>query len=232
MVTPVRTVIGKGIGGARRCWQAVIRKCERFVMFDAKVRPWIDGPLNRAGQILAERGISAHEVTLFGLFMGLIAAALLATGLPGVLALVPLMIGRLADGIDGAVARATEKTDFGGLLDIVCDFVFYAAIPLAFALRDDGNALAAAFLLAAFYINGASFLGYAIMAEKRGIETRAQGEKSLYYSAGLLEGTETIGFFVILCLWPDAFVPLAVIFGVLCLFTTGARIALARRVFS
>lgn len=201
-------------------------------MFDAKVRPWIDGPLNRAGQMLAERGISAHEVTLFGLFMGLIAAALLATGLPGVLALVPLMIGRLADGIDGAVARATEKTDFGGLLDIVCDFVFYAAIPLAFALRDDGNALAAAFLLAAFYINGASFLGYAIMAEKRGIETRAQGEKSLYYSAGLLEGTETIGFFVILCLWPAAFVPLAVIFGVLCLFTTAARIALARRVFS
>jgi phosphatidylglycerophosphate synthase len=117
-------------------------------------------------------------------------------------------------------------------LDIVCDFVFYAAIPLAFALREDGNALAAAFLLAAFYINGASFLGYAIMAEKRGIETRAQGEKSLYYSAGLLEGTETIGFFVILCLWPGAFGPFAVIFGVLCLFTTGARMALARRVFN
>ena len=94
-----------------------------------------------------------------------------------------------------------------------------------------GNAAAAAFLLAAFYINGASFLGYAIMAEKRGIETRAQGEKSLYYSAGLLEGTETIVFFVILCLWPGAFVALAVIFGVLCLFTTGARLALARRVF-
>lgn len=163
-------------------------------MFDAKVRPWIDGPLNRAGQILAERGISAHEVTLFGLFMGLIAAALLATGLPGVLALVPLMIGRLADGIDGAVARATEKTDFGGLLDIVCDFVFYAAIPLAFALRDDGNALAAAFLLAAFYINGASFLGYAIMAEKRGIETRAQGKSRCTIRRGCLRARKPLDF--------------------------------------
>ena len=200
-------------------------------MLDAKVRPWIDGPLNRAGQMLADRGISAHEVTLFGLFMGLIAAGMLAAGLPGVLALVPLMIGRLADGIDGAVARATEKTDFGGLLDIVCDFVFYAAIPLAFALRDDGNALAAAFLLAAFYINGASFLGYAIMAEKRGIETRAQGEKSLYYSAGLLEGTETIGFFVLICLWPGAFAPLAFIFAALCFVTALSRVLLARRVF-
>lgn len=199
-------------------------------MLDGRIRSLIDGPLNRAGVALADRGVSAHEVTLFGLVMGLVAAGMIGFGLPGVLALVPLLIGRLADGLDGAVARATEKTDFGGLLDIVCDFVFYAAIPLGFALRDDGNALAAAFLLAAFYINGASFLGYAVMAEKRGIETTAQGEKSLYYSAGLLEGTETIVFFVLLCLWPDAFRPLAVIFALLCLFTTGARLALARRV--
>lgn len=200
-------------------------------MLDAKLRPLIDGPLNRIGAALADRGIAAHEVTLFGLFMGLLAALMLGFGLPGVLALGPLMIGRLADGLDGAVARATQKTDFGGFLDILCDFVFYAAIPLAFAFRDPQNATVAAFLLAAFYINGASFLGYAVMAEKRGIETQAQGEKSLYYSAGLLEGTETIAFFVILCLWPEAFRPLAVVFGTLCLVTTAARLALARRVF-
>lgn len=200
-------------------------------MLDAKLRPWIDGPLNRAGAALAGRGISANEVTGFALVMGLVAAGLIAAGLPGLLALVPLAISRLADGLDGAVARATGKTDFGGLVDIVGDFAFYAAIPLAFALRDADNAVAAAFLLAAFYINGASFLGFAIMAEKRGIETRAQGEKSLYYSAGLLEGTETIAFFVALCLWPDAFGPLAILFGLLCLFTTAARLMLARRVF-
>lgn len=199
-------------------------------MLDARIRPLIDPGLNRAGAALAQGGIGANEVTLFGLAMGLMAAGCLAAGLPGVLALVPLALGRLADGLDGAVARATGKTDFGGLLDIVCDFAFYAAIPLAFALRDPGNVQAAAFLLAAFYINGASFLGFAAMAARRGMETRAQGEKSLYYSAGLLEGTETIAFFVALCLWPDWFVPLAVTFGVLCLFTTGARLALARRV--
>lgn len=200
-------------------------------MLDAKLRPLIDGPLNRMGKALAHRGVAADEVTLFGLFLGLVAAAMLGFGLPGVLALVPLLIGRLADGLDGAVARATEKTDFGGFLDILCDFIFYAAIPLAFAFRDVDNALVAAFLLAAFYINGASFLGYAVMAEKRGIETTAQGEKSLYYSAGLLEGTETIAFFVLLCLWPEAFRPLAGVFGTLCLVTTAARLALARQVF-
>ncbi len=198
-------------------------------MLDARIRPWIDGPLNRMGRKLAHHGIRANEVTAFALAMGVVAAGMIAAGLPGVLALVPLALSRLADGLDGAVARATEKTDFGGLLDIVGDFAFYAAIPLAFALRDSENAPAAAFLLASFYINGASFLGFAIMAEKRGIETRAQGEKSLYYSAGLLEGSETIGFFVALCLWPEAFVGLAMIFASLCLFTTAARLVLAWR---
>ena len=83
----------------------------------------------------------------------------------------------------------------------------------------------------AFYVNGASFLGYAILAEKRGMQTTAQGEKTLYYSAGLLEGTETVAFFVAICLIPAAFVPLAWGFGALCLVTACARVLLARRVF-
>jgi hypothetical protein len=91
-------------------------------------------------------------------------------------------------------------------------------------VRDpSANGLAGAFLLASFYVNGASFLGYAILAGKRGLETRAQGEKSLYFSAGLLEGTETILFFALLCLVPGAFAPLACVFGVLCFATALSR---------
>jgi phosphatidylglycerophosphate synthase len=130
------------------------------------------------------------------------------------------------------VARATQKTDFGGYLDITADFAFYGAVPLAFVLRDPAaNAAAGAFLLAAFYVNGASFLGFAILAEKRGMTTRMQGEKSLYFSAGLLEGTETILFFALLCLLPQHFAPLAWMFGAGCLVTATARLLLARRVF-
>ena len=91
--------------------------------------------------------------------------------------------------------------------------------------------LAGAVLLASFYVNGASFLGYAILAEKRGLETREQGEKSLYFSAGLLEGTETILFFALLCLVPGAFAPLAFVFAALCGATALSRILLARRQF-
>lgn len=199
-------------------------------MFDAALRRWIDPPLNRAGRRLADRGLTADQVTLAGLALGLLAALLLALGAPGGLALVPLALSRLADGLDGAIARARGKTDFGGYLDIACDFAFYGAIPLAFALRDPENAVPAAFLLFSFYVNAASFLGFATMAAKRGLETRAQGEKSLYYAQGLLEGGETIAFFTLLCLWPGLFAPLAWAFGALCLVTAVARLLWARGV--
>lgn len=201
-------------------------------MLDARMRQLIDPPLNRAGRWLAGLGVTANAVTLAGLAFGLIMAGMIAAGY-GVLALLPLALGRLADGLDGAVARATARTDFGGYLDIACDFLFYGAVPLAFVIRDpSGNGLAGAFLLTSFYVNGASFLGYAILAEKRGIETRAQGEKSLYFSAGLLEGTETIAFFALICVMPGAFAVLAYVFGVLCFATAVSRVLLARRAFS
>lgn len=201
-------------------------------MLDGWMRRRIDARLNRWGERIAAHGVSADAVTLVGLVLGLVAAAVLAAGAPGWMALLPLLASRLADGLDGAVARVRGRTDFGGFLDIGCDFLFYGAIPMAFVLRDPGaNGVAGAFLLMAFYANGATFLGFAIMAAKRGMETAARGEKSLYFTAGLLEGTETIAFFVLLCLLPGWFAPLAWVFGSLCLLTALARVILARRVF-
>jgi phosphatidylglycerophosphate synthase len=200
-------------------------------MLDGVMRRLIDPGLTKAGQALAARGATADAVTLAGLGLGLFAAALLALGAPGWAALLPLAANRIADGLDGAIARAKGKSDFGGYLDIACDFAFYGAIPLAMVMRDPvANGVAGAFLLFTFYVNAASFLGFATMAAKRGLDSRAQGEKSLYYAAGLLEGTETIVFFGILCLWPTTFPVLAWAFGALCIVTAIARILWARRV--
>lgn len=200
-------------------------------MLDRHLRPLIDPPLNRIGHSLAARGVSANAVTLTGLGLGLLSAVVIWLGAP-LLALIPLLASRLADGLDGAVARATQKTDFGGYLDIAADFLFYGAIPLAFVLADPvKNGAAGAFLLASFYFNGTSFLGYAILAEKHGHKTLVQGQKSLYYSNGILEGTETIVFFVLLCLFETFFAPLAWIFGSLCFLTAGLRIYAASRIY-
>ena len=201
-------------------------------MLDGMMRGVIDAPLNESGRWLASRGASANAVTLVGLGLGLLAAGMITAGWSGILVVLVLLASRLADGLDGAVARARGKTDFGGYLDIVCDFTFYGAIPLAFVLNDPGtNGAAGAFLLFSFYVNAATFLGYAVLAEKRGLETRSRGEKSLYFTAGLMEGTETILCFAVLAVWPGLFVPAAWMFGGLCLMTAAARVALAARSF-
>ncbi len=198
-------------------------------MFDARIRPLIDPPLNRLGARLARAGVSADAVTWAGFAIGMagcVAIALQAYGL----ALALILVSRLADGLDGAVARATRKTDRGGFLDIVLDFIFYGAAPLAFAWADPAaNALAAATLLLTYFANGSSFLAYAIMAAKRGEETAAQGEKNLFYLSGLAEGFETILVTCLWCLFPGAFAPLAYLYAVIVALSAGARIAFATR---
>ena len=198
-------------------------------MLDGAARRVIGPPLDRAGNMLARRGVSADAVTVVGFIVGLAAAAAIVREFH-LLGLFLILASRLCDGLDGAVARHSSKTDRGGFLDIVLDFAFYAAIPLAFVLaRPDDNAVAGAFLLASFYVNGSSFLAFAIMAAKRGLATEARGEKSLYFTTGLAEATETIAVFCLFCLFPDAFPAIASVFAAVCLLTAAARIALAVR---
>jgi phosphatidylglycerophosphate synthase len=201
-------------------------------MFDGRLRRMIDPPLDAAGAALARRGIGADRVTLAGLALGLLCALAVAWR-HDALALALLAASRLCDGLDGAIARATTPSDRGGFLDITCDFVFYGAVPLAFALRDPaGNALAAAMLLFAFYVNGASFLAFAVMAAKRGLTTMQRGAKSLYFSAGLAEGAETIACFAAMMLWPGHFAWFAYGFAALTLVTAVSRSILAWTTFA
>ncbi|THK34933.1 CDP-alcohol phosphatidyltransferase family protein [Ensifer sp. MPMI2T] len=200
-------------------------------MLDGAVRRRLDPLLNRLGVALVKGGVKADTLTIFGLGLGLAAAGLIAYRFYTAGA-VMILLSRLCDGLDGAVARASRGTDFGGFLDVVLDFAFYGAIPLAFIIADPvANGLAGAFLLFSFYVNGSSFLAYAIMAEKRAMTTAARGAKSLYFTTGLAEATETIVVFLAFCLFPGWFPPLAAVFAVVCLYTAVSRIVLARLSF-
>ena len=200
-------------------------------MLDTAVRRRIDPALLAAGRWLSDRGATPNGVTLAAFALGLVAAALIASQW-FVAGAIVLLASRIGDGLDGWVARASgRQTDFGGYLDIVLDFAFYGAIPFAFALAEPAyNAVPAAFLVLTFYVNGASFLAYAQMAEKRG--TAERGTKSLLYTTGLAEATETIAVFVAMCLFPNAFAWLAWAFGAVCVYTAFSRIMLARRDFA
>lgn len=200
-------------------------------MLDGWARRRLDPVLDRLAAGLASRGVSANAVTYAACVIGLASAAAIAFGYEW-LGLLLILLSRLGDGIDGAVARLGGKTDYGGFLDIVLDFVFYGAVPLGFALADpEANAVAAAVLIFAFYVNGASFLAFAIMAEKRGLTSESRGEKSLFFSTGLAEATETIAVFAGFCLFPDWFPVIAYAFAAVTAYTTVSRIVLAAKSF-
>ncbi len=192
-------------------------------MFDAALRNIIDPPLNAMGTKIAAIGVSANTVTVVGFLLGMLSVPFIATEHYGV-ALILIVLNRLFDGLDGAVARHSLLTNFGGYLDIVCDFIFYAAVVFGFALARPENALYAAFLIFSFMGTGSSFLTYAIMAEKYGISTDIQGRKSLYYLGGLAEGGETIAAMLLMCIFPDYFLIIALVFGAMCWITTVTRI--------
>ncbi len=199
-------------------------------MLDRPVRRLIDPLLEIPARALAARRISANAITCIGFLFGM--AGCLAIGLKHYnVALGLILANRLADGLDGMVARHTRATDVGGFLDIVLDIAFYGGVPFAFAMSDPTLLLPASFLIYSFMGTTGSFLAFAAISAKRGITADRDGKKAFFYSVGLMEGTETIIFFVIFCLIPGHFAALAWTFGTLCWVTTIIRIATGIREF-
>ncbi|MBI1392169.1 MAG: CDP-alcohol phosphatidyltransferase family protein [Alphaproteobacteria bacterium] len=199
-------------------------------MFDARLRPLIDPPLNAAGRSIAAAGISADALTLAGAAVGVGAGVSIAFE-NYLLGLGLVLVSRILDGLDGAVARATSITDFGGYLDILADFVFYVAVPVGFGLAAPANAIPALILAGAFALTGVSFLSFAAVAGRRGETTTAHGAKSFFYSTGIAEGAETIAAFIAMCLFPNLFGVIAYGYAALCVITVAQRTLIARRQF-
>jgi phosphatidylglycerophosphate synthase len=193
-------------------------------VLDKAIQQGLKPVLHRMARGLVHAGVGADALSFTGFALGM--AAALSIAFQHFLAgLVLLLLSRLMDGLDGAVARLTTPTDRGGFLDITLDFVFYAAIPLAFAVANPAqNALPAAVLLASFMGTASSFLAFAIVAAKRNLGSTEFPDKSFYFLGGLTEATETIAAFVAMCLWPQWFAPIAYGFAALCTITTALRI--------
>ncbi len=192
-------------------------------MLDARLLPIQNRLMDPPARLLSRAGVSADQVTLTGFVLGALALPALWAGATGV-ALVLILANRLADGLDGALARRQGPTDRGAFLDIALDFLFYALVPLGFALMDPAqNALPAAILLTSFVGTGSSFLAFSVIAEKQGLRAEDYPTKGIAYLGGLTEGFETIVFFCAICLWPGAFPVLAAIFAGAAFVTTLSR---------
>src|SRR5450631_142863 len=193
-------------------------------MFDRYTSAWIRPAIEPLARRLARAGVGADALTFTGWAVGWTGALLIALGAP-IWGAAAIVLSRWCDGLDGAVARQSRPTDRGGFLDATLDFLFYPAIPLAFAVADPArNALAAAVLLAAFVGTGTSFLAFAVIAAQRGLTSAVYPKKAFYYLGGLTEATETLAFFLAMCVWPQHFAALAYVFAALCAVTIATRL--------
>ncbi|MGX5915604.1 CDP-alcohol phosphatidyltransferase family protein [Aliidiomarina sp. Khilg15.8] len=193
-------------------------------MLDTRLLPLLKGPLKGLARGIAKIGISANQVTVGGFVLGIMGAVAVAFEFY-LLGLGLLILNRLSDGIDGELARLHQPTDAGAYLDIVLDFLFYNAFAFAFIVADPAaNALAGSLLMLAFMGTGGSFLAFATLAQKRGIQNPDYPTKSLHYMGGITEGSETIAIFILFCLLPQWFSVLAYVFAALCFITAASRI--------
>ncbi len=200
-------------------------------MLDRTVMPISERLLGRPARALHRRGVTANQVTFAGFAIGLLAVPALALNYY-LVALALILLNRLADGLDGAIARIAGPTSRGAYFDIALDFFFYSSIPFGFALANPtDNALPASLLLLSFVGTGSSFLSFSTIAAKRGLTSKHLPNKGLYYLGGLAEGTETIGFLILVCLLPHNFPVLAYTFGAFALATTAGRWVAGWRAF-
>ena len=193
-------------------------------MLDPWTTPLVNPVLKYLAGHLNRRKISADQITVAGFMLGITALPLIWHRHYAA-ALVMILLNRVLDGLDGALARMTSPTDAGGFLDISLDFIFYAGVVAGFALADSTqNALAAALLLFSFMGTASSFLAFSVMAAKNDITSVVYPHKSMYYLGGITEGTETLILFILFCCFPDNFPGLAISFSLLCWITTALRI--------
>jgi phosphatidylglycerophosphate synthase len=127
------------------------------------------------------------------------------------------------------MARLTVPTYLGAYLDIVLDFIFYSAFILIFGLLDTSNIIITCLLLFSYICTGTTFLAQAIIQPKLDLVQKDESldidiPKSFYYSAGLIEGTETILFMIMCLLFPNLYFFFGLIFVFLCLLTALSRI--------
>ena len=171
-------------------------------MMDAVVRRVIEKPMSWGAAAIDRPGITPDRLTLAGLVVGLASAAAAAAQLWW-LALVLWLLSRLADGLDGPLARRRKQasvnetapaSEAGGFLDITADFVVYGStvvgVAVGVAAESDAPWWPFLLVLLAYYVNGTAFLAFSSIAERTG-RTIEDG-RSLSFLGGLAEGTETI----------------------------------------
>ena len=192
-------------------------------MFDRQIQKYTQEPLQYIAKLFL-KFISPNHMTLIGFSFGVLMCLSIIID-QYLIAIIFLFLNRLADGLDGTMARLQTPTPLGGYLDIVLDFLIYGGFVLSFGITEQNNMLLSMVLLFCYIGTGSTFLAKAaILPSLTNQNLNEEIPKSFHYAVGLVEGTETIVFMVLCLLFPNVFIYFSFIFIILCLITIVFRI--------
>jgi phosphatidylserine synthase len=198
-------------------------------MLDGAARRVFEPWLGRLAGGIDRPWVTPDGITAAGLLLGLASAGAAALQ-EWAAALVLWLLSRLADGVDGPLARRRARTGqpdagAGGFFDITADFAVYGAgvVGVAVGTAGAGSAPWEPFFLVllSYYVNGAAFLAFSSLAERSG--RQLDDGRSLSFIGGLAEGTETVLVHALWLLMPEQAWRIAVVWAVVVFLSAAQR---------
>ncbi|MGZ0712763.1 CDP-alcohol phosphatidyltransferase family protein (plasmid) [Coraliomargarita sp. W4R53] len=204
-------------------------------MIDSQLRGALQRPLEWGARTIDVSWVTPNRLTLVGMILGLSSAALAAFEL-WIPALVVWLLSRVFDGLDGALARRRSqhgpKSEVGGFLDIVADFVAYGAtvvgVAIGAAAGYDAPWWPFLLVLFAYYLNGTTFLAFSSIAERT--SRRIDDGRSLSFLGKIAEGAETIFVHSLWLIMPWFAWQIALVWALVVFASAVQRVVLAVRI--
>lgn len=188
-------------------------------MLDSFVKPYIEKYVTQVGKNLAGNKFTATQITLGGFVVGVLAS--FCAGMQAYsIGLILMLANRISDGLDDAVADASERTAFGTYMDAITNIVFFGLVIFMFGIGQ-GQGTAAAFVIFSFMSMTATHYASVILGNDQKPQTAG---KVTFAPGSLVEGTELTLYLVLIFLLPGMFAPISMLFGLLCWVTAFGRI--------
>jgi phosphatidylglycerophosphate synthase len=189
-------------------------------MIDTLLRPHLLPVIDTMAAKVAQSGFSANQLTLIAFAFGI--AGCFAVGMQAYpLGLLLLLLNRFLDALAGSIARKSGVTDFGTILDLLCDYLIFAGFAFLFSLSAMETMMASTFLIFSFLAMGMAYFAHAWILARKNIADMPRG--------GIVQNGEMIVFIALACLMPAYYAAFAAVFALLCWVTAILRFRTAAK---